>query len=450
MKRLIASLLSLTMITSLVACSDSSSSSDSGPSSEAETTTTTAATPDTSEESTTTTAKPILKPEEIVPAIPENPDHQGTLEDAENISWAIKDGQLIIWGEGRMPDFYDDYLGAYPFRVTKAPWAEYADEFSYVGVMEGITSIGRNSFCGLTNLEYVKLPETLEEIGVWGFYCTGLESIKIPDSCRFISREAFAHSDNLSVVDLGNGVETIEYMAFMECKKLSEVHIPASVEIIEGGAFEETSGLKTITVDENSEYFTVYDDALYSKDMTVMHQHPAARNESKLTVPEGVEKIMQGAIPYNTHLKTVHLPSTVKSFEEYFISTWYDNLMVTVDEQNPNIMIDEKGVIYSKDMSELIYCTRNIDAQTYTVHEDTKVIGAQAFNNQSTVSEIVLPDGLESIMDLAFFATQNLRKVNIPDSVTYVSEQAFESTTLLKLAYKGGSYSISEFFEAFE
>lgn len=80
--------------------------------------------------------------------------------------------------------------------------------------------------------------------------------------------------------------------------------------------------------------------------------------------------------------------------------------------------IDEYGGEYSMD-GKTLYHYRQLtpDATLYKVQEGCEVIGRMAFKN-SSMKEIVLPDSVTIIRDQAFFGCSQLRKMNIPLSLT--------------------------------
>ena len=58
--------------------------------------------------------------------------------------------------------------------------------------------------------------------------------------------------------------------------------------------------------------------------------------------------------------------------------------------------------------------------------------GEIAFQNCTTITEAVLPEGLITIGTHAFFGCSNLVKVNIPSTVTYLGHNPFLSTAFYK------------------
>ena len=68
--------------------------------------------------------------------------------------------------------------------------------------------------------------------------------------------------------------------------------------------------------------------------------------------------------------------------------------------------------------------------------ENISSIGSFAFS-RSALQSITLSDGVESIEYAAFYYCENLEKIEIPDSVTYIGEKAFAGTPWLESFYDG-------------
>lgn len=83
-----------------------------------------------------------------------------------------------------------------------------------VVIPDGVTSIGEYAFRACNNLSVVHLPNTLISIGRAAFRSDSLTSITIPDSVDKIERGAFAGNKNLADVKIGTGIQTIGKSAF--------------------------------------------------------------------------------------------------------------------------------------------------------------------------------------------------------------------------------------------
>ena len=65
------------------------------------------------------------------------------------------------------------------------------------------------------------------------------------------------------------------------------------------------------------------------------------------------------------------------------------------------------------------------DIDSYTIKNDTKWIGDNAFQNCSSLASITIPDSVTSIGDYAFCDCSSLASITIPDSVSSIGESAF-------------------------
>ena len=124
----------------------------------------------------------------------------------------------------------------------------------------------------------------------------------------------------------------------------------------------------------------------------------------------------------------MHLGKSVETIgENVFLNS--DSLTsITVDEENPYFMVDD-GVLYSKDMRELLYCPKNFSG-IYRVAEEVKRIGKSAFRNCNQLTEIVLPEGLEVIGDTAFYGCTQLKQISLPKSVSQIGAYAYKGCPL--------------------
>lgn len=286
-----------------------------------------------------------------------------------------------------------------------------------VVIPEGVTSIGARAFIYCYSLTSVTLPSTLTDIGANAFYYTGLTEVTIPASVTAIGRNAFGgcHSLTAITVEEGNaayksvdgmlltadgtkllcwpsgkygecvipdGVTMIEYGAFLESSP-SSIYIPASVTTIYEATFGSCFGPAAITVEEGNENYTSVDGVLYTKDMTTLLNYPSAKTGEVLEIPDGVTRIGNEAVRFNSNLRTVIVPDSVTSVGNYAFCN----------------------------------CSGLIRA---SVNEGVTSLGYYAFSGCSSLQEIDLPASLTSIGSSAFLASDNV--------TIYVSEGSYAET----------------------
>ena len=99
-------------------------------------------------------------------------------------------------------------------------------------ITEGIQTIGKEAFCGSSNLKNVSFPKTVLVIGDYAFDSSNIEKLTLPDRVTTIGNYAFSKCKNLQEVTIGAGVRTIEAFAFIDCEKLKSIFVPETVEEI--------------------------------------------------------------------------------------------------------------------------------------------------------------------------------------------------------------------------
>lgn len=117
-----------------------------------------------------------------------------------------------------------------------------------VVVPAGVTVIGRNAFAGREDITSVELPEGLTAIGVMSFERTGITSIDMPDSVTSIDDSSFNSCKKLTDVKLSSGLKVIEAFSFQYCESLATIKIPNGVTSIAMDAFGSCKSLTSIEI----------------------------------------------------------------------------------------------------------------------------------------------------------------------------------------------------------
>lgn len=225
-------------------------------------------------------------------------------------------------------------------------------------VPETVTTIAEGAFSGCKTLLEVTLPEGLTEIGTDTFAgCSSLNAVKLPQSLKKIRARAFENCISLVEADLPMGLTAIEAEAFSNTG-LRSVVIPDSVGNY-GGAFSFCSRLES------------------------------------LTVGKGVLSHLEDDYRCTPALKTVK-----------------------VSEGNPAYYCDERGVLYSKDRTELLAVP---DAMTgeYSVLPGTQIIGYCAFEQCVGIKKVQLPPSVYCIGEQAFVQCTALEEINLEGVMWY-------------------------------
>lgn len=115
-----------------------------------------------------------------------------------------------------------------------------------VHIPENVEVIGKNAFCGHSEIKKLVFTETLETVEVGAFRgCSGIDMLTFPSSIWQICEEAFAECTQLRVVCFEQSALHEVYLekgAFRSCVNLSEIYLP-SFAIPEGNPFCDCSAL---------------------------------------------------------------------------------------------------------------------------------------------------------------------------------------------------------------
>lgn len=154
-------------------------------------------------------------------------------------------------------------------------------------------------------LQYIDLPASLNEIGRWAFYRTGLKSVRIPGGCC-LNALAFSYATKLKKVvfeDRTNQFFPMGASAFNGCKNLLKVYLPkkAYPYSIPGGAFAYCTRLKAVHRTEHVQ--NVWNAAF-----------EGCTSLSVFTVPAGIENIGPGAFRGCTALKKLRVLAETSAF----------------------------------------------------------------------------------------------------------------------------------------
>ena len=95
--------------------------------------------------------------------------------------------------------------------------------------------------------KHLALPEGLKELHQRFAGCD-VESVKIPGSLKTLSSETFKNCASLSKLEIGEGVEYIEWSVFYGCSSLKSVKLPKSIKIIREFAFARCTSLTEIEI----------------------------------------------------------------------------------------------------------------------------------------------------------------------------------------------------------
>ena len=305
-----------------------------------------------------------------------------------------------------------------------------------------VVSIKDRAFYNCSSIVNVTIPNSITSIGGNAFYgCTSLESITLPNSITTIGYGAFVDCTNLSSVIIPDGVTRIENHTFNGCTKLTSVTIPASVTEIGSYAFENCYRLVEII------------------------------NKSELNIVAGASEY--GNIGYYAiKVHTGNSEITNKNgflflsyrTNNYLIDYTGDDTAIVLPEKynNENYKIYRNAFIGNTTLTNVVIGNgvTHIDEKAFhnctsltnvSIGDGVETIGAYAFNGCSNLKSVVLTkdSSLLKIENHSFENCSNLKNITIPNSVTSIGESAFSgcasitSITIPNSVTSIGSYAFA-------
>lgn len=117
---------------------------------------------------------------------------------------------------------------------------------------EKVTGIRERAFGGISTLEEVCLPDTLQELGEAAFKdCSALERVEIPPAAEILGKEMFKNCRSLREVKLHDGIIAIGEGCFAGCTSLEAIALPPEISEIAEGVFEDCRMLERVELPED-------------------------------------------------------------------------------------------------------------------------------------------------------------------------------------------------------
>ena len=223
----------------------------------------------------------------------------------------------------------------------------------------------------------------------------------------------YSNKENITSVTIEEGVTSIGNSAFADCTGLTSIEIPSSVTSIGESAFNYCPGLTSIEIP--SSVTSIGDYAFEYCGLT------------SIEIPSSVTSIGERAFGSCSGLTSIEIPSSVTSIGERAFRGCTGLTSIVVDEGNT--IYDSRGncnAIIETASNTLIAGFKNT-----IIPEGVTSIGNSAFYNCYNLTSIEIPSSVTSIGESAFFYCNGLTSIEIPSSVTSIGYYAFAHCTVL-------------------
>lgn len=257
-------------------------------------------------------------------------------------------------------------------------------------VVLGLTDYGKE-------LDEIVILEGITGIGESAFYGRSLYNITIPNSVTSIGKEAFANF-------------TLSYQNYKQKNNLYYIgneQNPYLILVDTDWALRD----KSITIESGCRF--IVDSVFFNNNQIV-----------DVVVPDSVTSIDWGAFWGCSSLENVKIGSGVKSIDKYAFWNCFSLKNIEIAEDNEYYK-DIDGNLYSKDGTTLIQYVASKNDVLFVIPNGVTTICDYAFYNCRSLKSVVIPDSVTSIGVYAFAYCGSLASVIIPKSVTNVGAGVF-------------------------
>ncbi len=359
--------------------------------------------------------------------------------------------------------------------------------------------ISDEAFDGCSSLQKANFPSTLKEIRSDAFSGTALTEFTAPDSLTDIWGYAFKDCTALKSVELNN-VRNLGSGAFMNCTALESVSLSYNMEKLNDHIFDGCASLARIDMPDKpiAVSFTVLGGTAYynnpsnwengvlyadgyliavNADFAALTEYAVKEGTKviadnafsgagysgkvkKMTLPDGLYRIGQGAFANLKMLTEINVPESVRSIGYgAFAATGYDvaanytdgglyvgNWLVAVENAvrtSFTVKDGTVGVADGKDTS--LFPSRAQKATQLSLPSSLKYIGTRSFA-RLRITELQLPAGLQTLGEGAFASCSWLKTVNLGDcaELESIGAQAFTNAAITEITIPVGVVSVGE------
>lgn len=297
------------------------------------------------------------------------------------------------------------------------------------------------------------IPDNAASIGASAMYNTQLKELIVPAGITQIYHHGISFNPLLTKLDMSACAELVKLndMSMAYCTSLSELTLPPALTDIGGGAFAGCDSLTEVAIPETVTY--------------IGQNAFAATGLRSVTIPSSVTEIGYCAFGYDENLEPLDnftiIGATGSAAYIYCTDTDEENDYVNnftfIDEANAEL-VDEAGQLETLAFGEYMYAEKDGGAYILSCTSVASKIEIPAEINglpvtciygaafyQNGASEIIIPDTVTRISDIAFAGCANLKSIDLPDALTEINNRAFDNcSSLTTVEIPAGVESIGE------
>lgn len=265
------------------------------------------------------------------------------------------------------------------------------DGITYTTTGDTTVTVSKSAYTGA-----VTIPGHVEQAGVTyrvtaidskAFYqCTGLTAVTLPETIEAIGSSAFYYCTSLTAITIPPLVTAIADETFNCCASLSKLRLNEGLTSIGVSAFE----------------YNAID---------------------SLVIPESVKTLGNGAFGNCPYLAEVHIPKALTSIADYaFYGDTGLKAFTVADDNAAFAAVD--GLLMNKAKNKLI-AYPNAKSPVAVIPQGVKSLANGAFWACAALERVELPSTLTNIGQYCFWSCEKLTRIALPEGLTTLNAQAF-------------------------
>lgn len=247
------------------------------------------------------------------------------------------------------------------------------------------------------------------------------------NDAEIIRYNASHHVEDLVIPEILGGESVVAlYRGAFEFCSFNSVTIPDNIYICYGNPFERCS-VQKINISSTHSCLAIADGILIDKRGNELISFLKTEEKLDYAVPQGIERIAEGAFGWCDNLQSVFLPNSVKTIGDEAFYTCHSLESIILSDGVTDIGTRAFGGCWN---------LKNV-----TIPGSVETIGDGAFMLCYDLTSVTIPESVETIGNVAFYGCKNLTSVTLGNGLKSIGKDAFAGCDNLTVTVQRGSFA---------